>query len=453
VLWNTRSVLGSSNAVLRQGYFRHSTFEDQNSTPQHNLQPHGQPLPFHLTMKAPDLQRGIRAATQCLNRPICRSKSTLPHRLRRPFTPIASRHASTSTDPTEGSVQQKDFKAAPGLDGKFKDSVERVFSEQSDVGQDEKIIKALVTEQYLQEAKDELREEWIQKHREVAKKELLNRIRIVPASPSYFTAKPSFTDDLLSLQTLLRKYQTLPVMPPGQAPRVAWKTLEEYKSMVGSEPVKAARYHRLVELLQRLNYINVELVPEEVTQTLNRYKRAIQPNLNVAKPHYVDHYGRALGIGRRKTSVAKAYVVEGEGEVLVNGKSLTQFFGRVHDRESAIWALKATERISKYNVFALVSGGGTTGQAEAITLAVAKALLTHEPLLKPALRRGMSLTICDFLFLPNIGLDRPWSSSSLQLCSGLRDPRSTKGRTEEAREAQGSQDACLGQALIPFSHV
>jgi small subunit ribosomal protein S9 len=314
----------------------------------------------------------------------------LSRRLCRALAPIQSRrHASTH--PPGGSELQKEFKAAPGLDVKFKDSVTRVFSDRSEAEQNEKIIRALVTEQYLDEAKEELREEWIKKHREVAKKELLKRIRIVPASPSYFTAKPSFTDDLLSLQALLRKYQTLPVMPPGQAPRVAWKTLEEYKSMVGSEPVKAARYHRLVELLQRLNYINVELVPEEVTHTLNRYKRAIQPNLNVAKSHFVDQYGRALGIGRRKTSTAKAYVVEGEGEILVNGKSLTQFFGRVHDRESAIWALKATERVNKYNVFALVSGGGTTGQAEAITLAIAKALLTHEPLLKPALRRGTFL--------------------------------------------------------------
>ena len=80
--------------------------------------------------------------------------------------------------------------------------------------------------------------------------------------------------------------------------------------------------------------------------------------------------------------------MEGTGEVLVNGKTLAEAFGKVHDRESAIWALKATERVDKYNVWALVEGGGTTGQAEALTLAIAKALLAHEPLLKPALRRG-----------------------------------------------------------------
>lgn len=72
----------------------------------------------------------------------------------------------------------------------------------------------------------------------------------------------------------------------------------------------------------------------------------------------------------------------------MNGKSLTEYFGRLHDRESAVWALKATQRLDKYNVWAVASGGGTTGQAEAIMLAVSKALMAHEPDLKPALRLG-----------------------------------------------------------------
>ena len=129
-------------------------------------------------------------------------------------------------------------------------------------------------------------------------------------------------------------------------------------------------------------------MPEEVLEALEQYKRTIQPQFNVATPGEVDEFGRAYGIGRRKSSSAKVYIVEGEGEVLVNGKGLNQAFGRIHDRESALWALKATGRMDKYNVWALVSGGGTTGQAESITLGLAKALLVHEPDLKPALRKG-----------------------------------------------------------------
>ncbi|KAI9826882.1 MAG: 37S ribosomal protein S9, mitochondrial [Thelocarpon impressellum] len=215
--------------------------------------------------------------------------------------------------------------------------------------------------------------------------------RLVPASPSYFTSLPDFTDSLLSLQGLLRKHQTLPVVGPGQAPRVAWKTLPQFRLQVG-EPVRAARYHRIVELLHRLNHIHPSLVPEEVRTALDQYKRASNPHDNVARPGVVDEHGRARGLGRRKSATARVWLVEGEGEVLINGKSLAGAFGRMHDRESAIWALKATDRIDKYNVWARLSGGGSTGQAEAMTLGLAKALLVHEPMLKPALRRAGCIT-------------------------------------------------------------
>ncbi|THZ99421.1 hypothetical protein D6C82_05163 [Aureobasidium pullulans] len=220
---------------------------------------------------------------------------------------------------------------------------------------------------------------------------MMDRLRIIPASPSYFTGKPDFTDDLLNLENLLRKYQTLPVLPTGHAPRIAWKTLAQYK-MGSNEPVKAARYTKILQVLQRLNYIHPNLMPDEVAYALRRYMRDVQPFHNQPKPGVVDEYGRARGVGRRKSSNAVAYLVEGEGECLINGKPLTQAFGRLHDRESALWALKVTERMDKYNVWCVARGGGTTGQADAIALAVSKALMVHEPLLKPALRRAGVVT-------------------------------------------------------------
>ena len=221
---------------------------------------------------------------------------------------------------------------------------------------------------------------------------LLQRIRIVPASPSYFTATPRYTDDLLKLSDLLRKHLLLPQLPPGQAPRIAWKTWAQYKAEV-DEPVKETRYNRLLEIIKRLNYIHPALMPEEVTAALERFKRTLQPFLNKPKPILIDQYGRARASGRRKSSTASVYVVEGTGEAMVNGKSLSEYFGRLHDRESAVWALKATQRLDKYNVWAVASGGGTTGQAEAIMLAVSKALMAHEPDLKPALRLGKNSVI------------------------------------------------------------
>jgi small subunit ribosomal protein S9 len=221
------------------------------------------------------------------------------------------------------------------------------------------------------------------------KNNVLRTLRVVPASPSYFSAKPTFTDDFLSLSALLRSVATLPIIPPAEAPKVAWNTIEQYRIMT-NEPVKTARYHRMLQVLRRLNCIHPTLMPDEVVQAMLRYKKPNQPGDIKPKPGIIDELGRSKGVGRRKTSSAVAWLVEGEGEVLVNGKSLSQYFGRLHHRESAVWALKATSRLDKYNVFALVEGGGLTGQAEAMTLAVAKSLLVHEPALKPAVRRGES---------------------------------------------------------------
>ncbi|KXT15898.1 hypothetical protein AC579_5506, partial [Pseudocercospora musae] len=220
---------------------------------------------------------------------------------------------------------------------------------------------------------------------------ILRRIRIVPASPSYFTATPRYTDDLLELTALLRKHTTLPMLPPGEAPRVAWKTIDQYKAEV-AEPIRAKSYKMLLELLKRLNYIHPSLIPDEVSHALEKFKKLVQPHHNAAKPIVVDAWGRAKAVGKRKSSVACVFVVEGDGQVMVNGRSLTQYFGRLHDRETAIWGLKVTQRVDKYNVWAVVKGGGTTGQADAIALGVAKALLAHEPALKPALRQGGVIT-------------------------------------------------------------
>ncbi|KAI4239467.1 MAG: hypothetical protein LQ349_000337 [Xanthoria aureola] len=219
----------------------------------------------------------------------------------------------------------------------------------------------------------------------------MQNARVVPASPSYFSGRPDFTDNLLSLQALLRKYQTLPTVAPGQAPRVAWRTVSQYRLLVG-EPVRASKYHQIIEVLKRLNQIHPAVMPPHLRAAMQIYKRDLNPYAVVKRPAIIDADGRACGIGRRKSSSAKVYLVPGEGEVLVNGKSINHVFGRVHDRESALWPLKATNRINKYNVWALVSGGGTTGQAEALTLGTAKALMVHEPDLKPALRRAGCVT-------------------------------------------------------------
>lgn len=216
--------------------------------------------------------------------------------------------------------------------------------------------------------------------------------RIVPASPSYFSGSPRFIDNVLKLEALQAKYASLPTVSAGEAPRMAWFKLAQFRDFVG-EPVPMKKYKSLLKILQRLNRIQPEMVPDEVRQVLNKFLRPGNPYAAQTVPRTVDENGRARAKGKRKESTAVVQLVEGEGEIMVNGKSLVEVFQRVHDRESALWALRCTQRMDKYNAWITVKGGGVTGQAEAITLAIARALLLHEPGLKPVLRKGKSCSV------------------------------------------------------------
>lgn len=264
----------------------------------------------------------------------------------------------------------------------------------------------------------------------------MEKLRVIPASPSYFTARPQYTDDLLMLRSVLREFQTLPICKRGEAPRVAWRTLESYKSAINGEPIRSTRFARMLDVARRLNYIHPSVRPPQVTKAIMRFARDMNPQATRAKPILIDEWGRARAVGRRKSSTASVWLVEGEGEFMINGKTLADAFGRVHDRESVMWALKSTDRIDKYNVWAIVKGGGTTGQAEALTNGIAKALIAHEPLLKAHLRRG---GYCRCYF------ERRLKANTIY--SGNRGQRSASGREEEARPGEGTQDADLGQAL------
>jgi small subunit ribosomal protein S9 len=215
---------------------------------------------------------------------------------------------------------------------------------------------------------------------------LLNRIRVVPDSPAYFSARPEFTDDYLRVEALYYKWKSLPrcEVPP----LVYWQSFNETKANSGNEPVMKPRYSAMKRMLESMQAIEPVLMPAEVQKVLNAHKRAVQPGDIKPKVYDVDDWGRSLGVGKRKESTAKAYLALGDGQVLINGRSLTQVFGRVHDRESALWPLKISDRVDKYNVFGLVSGGGVTGQAEALMLAVAKALVVQEPILEARLLEG-----------------------------------------------------------------
>ena len=98
------------------------------------------------------------------------------------------------------------------------------------------------------------------------------------------------------------------------------------------------------------------------------------------------------GTGRRKNAVARVRLIPGEGKVIVNKRDLAEYFGKKTLEMIVQQPFGVTDTAGKYDVVALAHGGGTTGQAGALRLGIARALLKADPSLRPALKRAGFLT-------------------------------------------------------------
>jgi small subunit ribosomal protein S9 len=102
--------------------------------------------------------------------------------------------------------------------------------------------------------------------------------------------------------------------------------------------------------------------------------------------------GRFHAVGRRKTSVARVYIKRGKGEWQINGRALTEYFPRGAYQVILEKPFRATETFGEYDVAVKVRGGGLTGQAGAIQLGIARALLVEDEDRRVLLRREGLLT-------------------------------------------------------------
>ncbi|KAH7580900.1 Ribosomal protein S9 signature [Nakaseomyces glabratus] len=229
------------------------------------------------------------------------------------------------------------------------------------------------------------------------------RNRIVPKSLTFYSANPLHEEKISRLESLLKKYalpssQKLPGADISaeenlkQNPRPSWISFSDYALIGGGTRLKPRHYEHFIQLLNKLNNIDPQLVNTEIKNELSKYikKSSIQSQKTQQKE--LDEFGRSVAIGKRKAATAKVYLVRGEGKILVNGRQLNDYFRKMKDRESIAYPLQVVDSLGKYNVFATCRGGGPTGQAEAIMHAIAKALLVFNPLLKPRLRKAGVIT-------------------------------------------------------------
>lgn len=254
------------------------------------------------------------------------------------------------------------------------------------------------------------------------RKELLK-----PDSPSYYTGKSNFYDGVELIQdaihttsNILRSLSLLPLpdfarasLPPLMP---VWKNKAEMTSVFECA-LTTARYRRAVQLLNQLNDMRriaetagCQDVVQSISSVVVMFEKSNKEeylNRGKRKPVQFDEHGRTYTVGKRKTSAARVWVIPASagkaatnvdgaaksvGSILVNNLPLSTYFPLPADREKVVRPLKITGLLGAYNVFALVRGGGTTGQSGAVAHGLAKGLAAHAPDTELILRRCLSLS-------------------------------------------------------------
>ena len=136
---------------------------------------------------------------------------------------------------------------------------------------------------------------------------------------------------------------------------------------------------------------------EETTRTLADLR-----DLSVATPIAIsdaprrepkrDALGRSYATGRRKNAIARVWIKPGKGEIVVNGKRVTQYFARPVLRMLITQPFLVTDRYNQFDVFCTCNGGGLSGQAGAVRHGISRALQYYDPELRGMLKLAGFLT-------------------------------------------------------------
>lgn len=98
------------------------------------------------------------------------------------------------------------------------------------------------------------------------------------------------------------------------------------------------------------------------------------------------------GTGKRKSSIARVWLKPGDGNIMVNNKTLDEYFGRETSKMVVKQPLELTENVGKFDIYVTVCGGGDSGQAGAIKHGITKALLEVDVELRGTLKKAGFIT-------------------------------------------------------------
>ncbi len=101
---------------------------------------------------------------------------------------------------------------------------------------------------------------------------------------------------------------------------------------------------------------------------------------------------RYYATGKRKTSIARVWLTPGKGNIIVNQRTLDEYFSRATSRMVVLQPLKITQTEGQYDISVNVHGGGLSGQADAIKHGISKALMELNQSLRPTLKKAGYIT-------------------------------------------------------------
>jgi small subunit ribosomal protein S9 len=179
-----------------------------------------------------------------------------------------------------------------------------------------------------------------------------------------------------------------------EAPVVAEEPIVADEPVVAEEPVAAEEPSSPTEAVaeQADDAAAADGEPELTFSSAVATSGEEAPSMATVIRGKIDKFGVAMGTGRRKTSVARVRIQRGDGKLTVNGRNVEDYCRLERDRIDIEAPLRATDTFGKVDVWVRVQGGGTTGQAGAVVLGIARALQAMDASLHSKLSEGGFLT-------------------------------------------------------------
>jgi len=137
-----------------------------------------------------------------------------------------------------------------------------------------------------------------------------------------------------------------------------------------------------------------KIVLEDLKSAVKETSKAETKEIKETEPvkPKIDKMGRSYATGKRKNAIARVWIKPGKGQIVVNGRSSTQYFARPVLQMLIAQPMEVANRSGQFDVWCTVVGGGLSGQAGAVRHGISRALTFFEPDLRPTLKRGGFLT-------------------------------------------------------------